>query len=173
MAERVLNGRLAWEKVMRIRHLTGGSKGETLEPGFTIVEAAIGMGVVGMTAIALFSGLSTGFLSMQIARENLRATQILMEKTEMIRLYSWDQVITPGFIPSSFVDYYDPQSGSTNELGLTFIGSIDITNVPFASDYSANMRQLTVTVTWHNDTVPRTRSYTTFVSQNGLQTYIY
>src|SRR5262245_30151305 len=78
--------------------------------GFSLVEVTVGMAVIGTSAIALFSGFTSGFFTMQMARENLRATQIMLEKTETLRLYSWDQINTGGFIPATFTAPYDPNS---------------------------------------------------------------
>src|SRR5256885_4625688 len=78
--------------------------------GFSLVEVTVGMAVIGTAVVALFSGFTSGFFTMQMARENLRATQIMLEKTETLRLYSWDQVTTPGFIPLTFTAPYDPNA---------------------------------------------------------------
>src|ERR1051325_8833707 len=90
--------------------------------GFSLVEASIGMGLIGTVVAALLSGIMTGTFTMRLARENLRATQIMLEKVETIRLYSWDQVNRAGFIPSDFVATYDPQ-GAPN-VGLTYTGKL-------------------------------------------------
>src|SRR5688500_16526983 len=63
---------------------------------FSIVEVTIGLGIMGTTMAALFSGFTTGFFTIRMARENLRATQIMLEKVETIRLYSWQQVTNVG-----------------------------------------------------------------------------
>jgi hypothetical protein len=136
------------------------------------VEATVGMGVVGTVVLGLFSGFTSGFFTMQIARENLRATQILLEKTETIRLYSWDQINTPGFIPATFQAYYDPQAAPGSQ-GLTYNGSMTITNAPVSSSYSNDMKQVTVKLTWKTGKLDRQREFTTYIARNGLQTYIY
>ena len=142
-----------------------------LQQGFSLVEVTVGMGVMGTCVVALFSGFTSGFFTMQLARENQRATQIMLEKVETIRLYRWDQV-TPAFIPSSFTNYYDPQSPSQ---GPAYVGALSITPVAgtFNSSYSNDLKMVTVTVNWKTGRLPRTRSFTTYVARNGLQTYIY
>src|SRR3954464_142977 len=59
---------------------------------FSLVETTVGMSILGTVAAALMTGVTTGFFTMQLARENLRATQIMLEKVETIRLYTWDQI---------------------------------------------------------------------------------
>ena len=137
---------------------------------FSIIEVTVGMGVVGTSMAALFSGYTTGFFTMQMARENLRATQIMLEKTETLRLYSWEQINTPGFIPATFTNTYDPNSQSK---GVTYQGTLSVTSAPISSSYSNNMRQVTVTVNWATGSLNRSRTLTTYVARNGLQSYIY
>src|SRR5947208_3666196 len=88
---------------------------------FSLVETVVGMGIMGTVATALFAGFTGGFFTMQMARENQRATQIILEKTETIRLYNWDQINTSGFIPSTFTASYDPQ-GTNSSTGTIYNG---------------------------------------------------
>src|SRR5947209_13791860 len=112
--------------------------------GFSMIEVTIGMGVIGTTCVALLTGITTGFFTMRMARENLRATQIMLEKVETIRLYSWDQINgtgTPPFvIPNSFTNTYDPQGAPS--VGLTYNGTMSITPAPNSASYSNDMRMI-------------------------------
>ncbi len=137
---------------------------------FTLVEVTIGMGLLATVMGALFSSFTSGFFTMQLARENLRATQIMLEKVETIRLYSWDQINTAGFIPTTFTAPYDPNS--TNG-GLTYTGTMTISAAPISSSYSNEMKQFTVQLNWKTGKLDRSREFTTYVARNGLQTYIY
>src|SRR5437899_9172921 len=110
--------------------------------GFSMIEVTIGMGVIGTTCVALLTGITSGFCSMRIARENLRATQIILEKVETIRLYSWDQINTAGFIPATFTEVYDPTR--PNSTGLTYNGTMTITTPPISNSYNGYLRMLTV-----------------------------
>jgi len=136
-----------------------------------MIEVTIGMGVIGTTCAALLTGITTGFFSMRMARENLRATQIILEKVETIRLYSWDQINTLGFIPATFTEVYDPTR--TNSTGLLYNGTMTIAAAPITNSYSADMRMLTVDLSWKTGDIPRTRQFSTFISRNGLQNYVY
>ena len=140
---------------------------------FSLTEVSVGMAVIGTSMMALFSGFTSGFFTMQMARENLRATQILLEKTETIRLYSWDQVNTPGFIPKEFETPYDPNS--TNS-GVIYKGTVDVVPVPaayMATDYTHEMRMVTVSLNWKTGAIDRNRTFTTYIARNGLQNYVY
>jgi type II secretory pathway pseudopilin PulG len=139
---------------------------------FSLIEVTIAMGVVGTASMALFSGFTSGFFTMQLARENLRATQILLEKTETLRLYRWDQINTPGFIKTEFYEYYDPND-TNGSKGISFQGTMLITNCPIASSYSEDMKMAVITLNWTTGSLPRTRTFTTYIARNGLQSYIY
>jgi len=138
---------------------------------FSLVEVTIGMGVIGTVIVGLFSGFSSGFFTMRMARENLRATQIMLEKVETIRLYSWDQINTAGFIPPSFSATYDPQA--TNSQGLSYNGTMTISSAPIGSSYSNDMKLVTVRLNWKTGGLDRSREFSTYIARNGLQSYIY
>jgi len=113
---------------------------------------------------------------MQLARENLRATQIMLEKVETIRLYSWKQVTDPTpYIPRSFTNYYDPQATGNNR-GIPYLGTLEIlpcTAADIGSSYRDDMRKVVVTVRWTTGHLQRTRQFTSYISRYGLQDYIY
>ncbi len=136
-----------------------------------MIEVTIGMGVIGTTCAALLTGITSGFFSMRMARENLRATQIILEKVETIRLYSWDQINTAGFIPATFTEVYDPTR--TNSTGLTYNGTMTITTPAISNSYKDDLRLLTVNLSWTTGSIPRTRQFSTFIARDGLQNYTY
>lgn len=139
---------------------------------FTLVEVLFAVVVLATVAIAFYAALSSGFAVVQSARENLRATQIMTQKLEAVRLCRWDQLGN-----FSFVEPYDPIG--TNR-GTLFSGTV-MTNaasiVPDTCAYKPNMRQVTVTLTWTNTAGPRpmtcTRQMKTNVARYGLQNYIW
>ena len=139
--------------------------------GFSIVEAMIGMGIMGTVAGALMSGFTTGFFTMRMARENLRATQIMLEKMETIRLYSWTQVTNGTFVPPTFTNWYDPQT--LNNKGTPYYGEMIITNAPITSTYSNSMKLVTVRIKWKTGNLSRQREFNSYISRYGLQDYVY
>jgi type II secretory pathway pseudopilin PulG len=143
---------------------------------FTLVEVLMSVGVIGVTFFALYAGITYGFTVLVIARENLRATQILMEKMETIRLYNWDQINSNGFIPTEFVVPFSATNMGTNfgtSSGVLYYGTMTITDAPVTEVYGVDMRFVTVTVHWESNRQPRTRTMSTLVSRYGLQNYIY
>src|SRR5467141_1260094 len=69
--------------------------------GHSLVEVMVALSVLGFMVVSLYAGFSSGFAVLRVARENLRATQILQERMEVLRLIKWDDV-APGFIPTRF-----------------------------------------------------------------------
>lgn len=138
---------------------------------FSLIEVLIAMGIVGFLFLALYGAFSSGFSMIQLARENLRATQVLMEKMETIRVYNWDQVTSTNFLPPAFTNFYYPAAATNTSKGVAYVGAISLTPAPVASAYSNDMRQLTVQVTWTSGGQQRTRTMTTFVSKHGIQNY--
>jgi type II secretory pathway pseudopilin PulG len=140
--------------------------------GTSLVDVVVATFIVGTMAVGIIGSFTYGFYIMRMARENQRATQILLERVETVRLYSWDQVVTPGFIPTTFTEVFDPQAPSGSR-GVSYQGSIAVTNVPFASTYSDNMRQLVVSLNWTTQGQTRNRRFSTFISKDGVQNYVY
>lgn len=161
---------------------------------FTLVEVMVSMAIIGISVGALLTGVSSSVFNMRMARENLRATQIMLEKTETLRLFTWEQLNTLSFftngstqthnlsdgagrqyICSHFAQKYDPNS--TNAQGLTYSGKIrfyDPRNYSINSSYASNnMKAVWVELTWDTGKIHRTRSLTTLVTRNGLQNYVY
>jgi prepilin-type N-terminal cleavage/methylation domain-containing protein len=138
---------------------------------FTLVEVLVAMALVGITFVSLYTAISSGFAVINVARENLRATQILLEKMETLRLYNWNQINSNGFIPPTFTAPDSPL-GNTNS-GLMYQGTMTITNAPASETYSNDLRVVILQVSWTSGRVLRQREMQTLVSRYGLQNYIY
>jgi type II secretory pathway pseudopilin PulG len=134
----------------------------------------VAVGVLGVTIVSLYAGFTSGFAVVRVARENLRATQVLSERMELIRLVKWDNV-TPGFIPTSFTAPFsvsDPNSSAPSDF--TYQGTVTITNPPDMSEsYATNLRMIQIDLTWTSGRMTRKRQMTTYVSRYGMQNYIY
>ena len=141
--------------------------------GGTLVEVVMATAILAMMGAGIVGSINYGMFMMRLARENARATQVMLEKLESIRLYNWDQVNTSGFVPQDFTDVYDPQ-GVTNQQGAVYVGHLFVTNCPVGTSYSTNMRQFTVTLQWTTaGRVNHNRSMSTYVARDGIQNYVY
>ena len=138
----------------------------------TLVDLIMAVAVLGIMAGGIFGSFRYGLFMLQLVRENQRATQVILEKVETIRLYNWDQVNSNGFIPTTFSETYDPQA-TTNNQGVTYHGTVRVAPCPLVSPYAANLRQLTVTLNWTTRDIPHTRTLTTYIAKDGIQNYVY
>jgi prepilin-type N-terminal cleavage/methylation domain-containing protein len=144
--------------------------------GFTLLEILLAVVIAAIAASALFVGFDSGFGLLRTTREDLRATQILMQRTEAVRLLTWTNA------PGPFQEYYYSNSIGTN-VGPLYIGTFDTqgdpTNIPNDGtvSYRANLHLVTITLKWTNYTgptaVPHSRVMQTLSAQNGIQSYVY
>ena len=133
----------------------------------------VALGVSGFMLVALYAGFSAGFSVLRLARENLRATQILAERMEVVRLVKWTDV-NPGFIPSSFTaPFFANDTNSTVVGGFNYSGTVVVTNAPLSETYASDLKMIQITLNWNSGTTQRTRQMTTYVSKYGLQNYVY
>lgn len=142
---------------------------------FNLVEIAVAMGIIGIGVVALYSALLTGFRVVQLGREDLRATQIMVELMDTLRLYSWDQVTDPTFTPKHFDIDYDPVAATNGGNGIfIYKCEMNIKKGPDDVVYQDNMKTVTLDIVWNNGTAKkRSRSFVSYVTKNGLQSYIY
>lgn len=139
----------------------------------TLIEVVVATTILALMGAGIVSSINCGMLMMRLARENARATQVMLEKLESIRLYDWDQICTPGFVPSAFTNYYDPQA-DTDHQGAAYIGSLTVSDCPLPTSYSTNMRQFTVTLQWTTaGCFNHQRTMSTYVARDGIQNYVY
>ena len=132
--------------------------------GFTLIEVMFSMAIIGFCTLAVLSAISFGTFQIRMSTDNLKCSQILLEKTETIRLTSWDQLLTVGFIPSNW---------SVTNDNVIFSGTTVISPYPYVTAYSANMRMVTFNVNWNTGVISRNRNMVTYVALNGLQSYFF
>lgn len=146
-------------------------RGTSGNGGFGLIDALFAMVVAGVMFLALYSGLAFGFRIIRFARENTRATQIMLEKMETVRLYTWTQITNVGFIPTN--DFTIPYYAIGTNSSLLYTGRVLIQPSGIGTSYADNMRKITVQLEWAPTGLLRKRSMTTYVARNGMQTYVY
>ncbi|HEY6227399.1 MAG TPA: prepilin-type N-terminal cleavage/methylation domain-containing protein [Verrucomicrobiae bacterium] len=142
---------------------------------FTLIEVAITCAIIGIIFAGFYAAIGSGFSLLALTRENLRADQIMLDKMETLRLYSWSQINSNGFVPPTFTAPFFPAevSESGKDSGVLYYGTLEITDPPFEVNYTNTLKLVTVTVSWTNGLHPRTRSMETLVSEFGIQNYVY
>ena len=132
---------------------------------FTIVEVLIAMAVAGVALMALYGSISFGFSMVKATRENLQATQILMDRAETIRLASWPEINDPALLPRTFETNWD-------SLGVLYSGVMTVSAPAQTWSYASDMRLVNITVNWTNGARPQSRTLQTYVSRYGLHRYL-
>src|SRR5262245_20486084 len=142
--------------------------------GITLVDVVVSVFVLATIGSAFCAALSSGFSILQATREDLRATQILMQKVEAIRLCTWSELTN-----FTFQETYDPMA-ATNQAGTKYFGNVSITpasSIPNTASYAPNMCLVTVNLNWTNSirwsALSHTRQMQTQVARYGLQSYIW
>ncbi len=157
------------------------TRGRLLEKAYTFAEVLVAAAILGFVGTSLYGAFSAGFFVIQSARENTRATQIMVQKLESIRLFTWSQMCdTTDYLKPSFVEAYDPSAIATNCGGAQYTGYITA-SVPAVGDlpeaYRTNMLNVTITLYWTNcngaKQVVHSREMQTRVARYGMQNYIW
>jgi hypothetical protein len=128
------------------------------------------MAVFAISFMALLSGLSSTVSTVECSRETVRASQIMTEKLDTIRLYSWSKVITPNYIDTSFTATQYPTNGAP---GIIYTGRVTIAEPVIPESYKSRMRLVTVELTWTSHRRLKRTQMSTLIGEYGLQTYIY
>ena len=164
---------------MQVDTLTFNVRGKV---AYTLAEVMIAVFLLSIMMISLYAGFWSGFAVARLSRENLRATQIMVQKLEAVRIYNWKQVTNSAILKTNFVDYYNPSGTNDNTYGAYYQCFVSVTSPPsdIPSAYSANMRAVSVKVYWTNylqkpntNVIVRSREMKTYVARFGMQDYIY
>jgi hypothetical protein len=148
---------------------------EPMSAAFTIVEVVVAVLVLMTISIAFYAGLSSCFGVIESSREDLRATQIMVQKLEAMRLCTWTQLSN-----FSFLESYDPLDSSSQQAGVVYYGTVTTnvaSSISNSATYQPNICLVTVTVNWTNyngvSSVGHSRQMQTQVARYGLQNYIW
>jgi len=161
-------------KAQQARITRGRQQGSFGKRAFTLAEVMVAVCILGISSIALYGGLATGFVFIDSTRGELRATQILTQKAEALRLCSWSSLAS---LPISFTESYDPTSSNG---GTVYVGTVS-TNVaaviPVSAGYRSNMCVATITLYWTNyngrQKIIHSRTNQTLIARYGIQNYIW
>ena len=129
--------------------------------------------IAAIMVTVLFYGFNNGFAMLRQTRDDLRATQILMQKTEAFRLYTWPELTN---CPTTFQAYYNPLGIKNHSAGTLFYGTLDTTedatNIPASVPYRSALHLITITVSWTNAWGGHTRTMQTLSARDGMQNYL-
>lgn len=141
-------------------------------PGFTLIEVLVATVIMLFMFVSFYAAISEGISVMQVAREDIRATQIMDNHMEGIRLFTWDQLTNTTLLPTNFIENYYPSGNQ----GFNYTGAVTVANVGFSnpsSSYSNNIYQITIQLTWQSTGPLHTRQMTTYCAKYGIQNYVW
>ena len=142
---------------------------------FTIAEVVVAVFVLTIIGVGFYGGLGYGYGVLQTTREDLRATQVMMQKLESIRLCTWSELTN-----FNFAENYNPLAATNSTSGTVYTGKLVIgpaTNLVNTPSYQNNMALVTVSLSWTNYTrgfpLAHNRQMQSEVARYGLQNYIW
>jgi hypothetical protein len=158
---------------MRIKRCESGGFNQL--GAFALVDVILASGLVIVLFVSLYLGIAFAFSVTYFERQNLRATQIILERMEGIRLLNWNQLTNTALAPTTFSQRYYPAVGGAPANGQIYSGQMTVSSVSLdpPASYSNDMKQVTVTLNWTNGSASHTRTLSTYASRKGIQNYIY
>ena len=139
---------------------------------FTLAEAMVAIAAGAVLLTALYGAITCSYGTIKLAREDLRATQVLVEQMEKVRL-------TPYASLGNFTTNVPMANGGSGTYTISIT-----TNTPTMAQltspglsnpnvlYASSMVRITATATWTNNNIPRVRTMQTYAAKNGTQSYI-
>jgi len=156
---------------MKITNLAD-REGASRQSAYTLPEVMMGVLIMSIMFVTLYAGFTQGFGVVQASRENLRATQILQQYSEIIRLYTWDQLTNGVTIPHPYTtNWAFYPHGAAGSQGVTYTGTMSIDSSAMSEDYAVDTKKVTFTLTWTSSNIAHQRQMTTLVSRYGLHKY--
>lgn len=89
---------------------------------------------------------------------------------EGIRLYTWDEINSNGFVPQTFIAPFHSNQQSSS---FNYTGHVSIVDADLTENYSKDVKWVTVTLDWNRQGIPQTRTMKTLISRYGLHNYFY
>lgn len=143
------------------------------QSAFTVVEALVAAVLIGLSWISLGATIGMSLSLAQANREDLRATQIMVQKMEQFRLYNWAQVQDVAYVPKKFQESFDP----AHNKGPQYTGTVNVVPNPpnLPANYQSKVMSVTVSISWTSynggHAIPHTRTMQTYVAQYGMNNY--
>jgi len=141
---------------------------------FTLVEAVVATLVAAIAVPAFYGCVWAGIAMVKSTREDLRATQIMLQRMEAIRLSAYNALQNPTSYPTNVTDYYTPSGTNNGTGGTAYTVSYNWAPGPatLPPSYRSNMVLVTVNASWKSGNVQQTRSSQTYVARYGIQRYV-
>lgn len=143
------------------------------QSAFTIAEAMVAAVLVGFAWISLGAAIGMSLSLVQANREDLRATQIMVQKMEQLRLYNWAELQNTAYVKPEFKEYFD----SARNTAPLYSGNVTVSLDPpnFPANYQNKVLSVTVSISWTSynggHATTHKRQMQTYVAQYGMNTF--
>ncbi len=146
------------------------------EAGYTLAQVLVAAATIGFLAGLLYGVVGPGLGIIRCAGQNLRATQILMQRAESLRLFTAREVCDPSkYHQPLFVAPHDPGLGTSQQDGVQYAGYVSADGL--SSTQNIHMRPVTLTLYWTNycgtKPIVHMRQVPTRLARNGMPKYIW
>jgi Tfp pilus assembly protein PilV len=153
----------------------GARNDRTSTGGFTLAETLVAVFVSSFMLTALYACFASGFSIVKVTREDLRATQILLQRMEAMRVSDYTQLTNSAKYPTNTIVYFDEANAGSGKGGTPFTVTFNARKLPSPkpqSQFYTNMLEVTVEASWMSGKVQRRRSMQTYVARQGIQQYV-
>ena len=143
--------------------------------GFTLAETLVAVFVSSFMLTALYACFAAGFSIVKVTREDLRATQIVLQRMEAMRVSDYTQLTNSVKYPTNTIVYFDEANAGSGKGGTPFTVTFNARKLPSPkpqSQFYTNMLEVTVEASWMSGKVQRKRSMQTYVARQGIQQYV-
>jgi Tfp pilus assembly protein PilV len=143
--------------------------------GFTLVEAMVATFVAAIMILTLYACFAGGYAMIKMSREDLRATQIVLQQMEAIRVAPYAYLKNATMFPTNTTVYFDEAGKSSGKGGTPYTVTFKAEALPSPKpqlQFYTNMSQVTVTVSWNSGNLQRSRSMQAYAAQRGIQGYV-
>lgn len=161
--------------------ITSPARATQPDAGHTLAQALAAITVLGLAVIAFSGAFATAYCVIHSSREQLRASQIVMERAESLRLFNWSQVsaarkhVQPLFVQSDAPSDVTEDSGGVQYVGY-LTGAASLAGGS-AKDAHAHMRNVTLALsstTCNGDQAAvRTSQVQIRLARNGAPKYVW
>ena len=138
-------------------------------------RSASGFTLSAIMFTSLYGAFASGFATVRVNRENLRATQIMLSKLEGIRLCTFDQLTNTVYNPATFTESFDPKDDASHTGGVVYNGTYT-SAMPgpgsLPNTYRTNMLLVTANLNWTSGNMQHSRTMQTYAARDGIAGYV-
>ncbi len=163
---------------IRILQTQSRTRFRTASFGFTLVETMVAIMVAAIMLSAHFLAFASGFAMVTVTREDLRASQIMLQRMEAIRVAGFSQLNDTTKFPTNSFEYYDEKHKTNGNGGVRYTvtystkAGYQLVDTTMPTSYRTNLTEVTVGVSWNSGTTTRSRSMRTYVTRYGVESYV-